>query len=319
MSPTNLIPIVLSLLLSPLVGQSVVAENGLLRVKGSRIVNREGTAVSLAGNSFFWSQWDHSGFWNPKCVAWLVDDWNSAIIRAPMGVEEPGGYLEKPEENERKLRTLVQAAVNEGVYVIIDWHSHYAEKSTAEAVEFFERMARSYGGLDHVIYEIYNEPKKTEWSEIKEYAETVIAAIRRIDPDKLIVVGTGEWSQEVDEPAADPITQWPNIAYTLHFYSDKHGQSLRDRADAALAQGIALFVTEWGPVGKRGKDPETEKWMAWCRKNKISHCVWSVNDKDEPYSIVRKGADPEGGWKPGDLRPAGELERSIISTWNENQ
>ncbi|GIR30139.1 MAG: hypothetical protein CM15mP44_4220 [Candidatus Neomarinimicrobiota bacterium] len=52
---------------------------------------------------------------------------------------------------------------------------------------------------------------------LKPYALNVISAIREIDPDNLIVVGTPEWSQRVDLAAEDPITEYTNIAYTLHF------------------------------------------------------------------------------------------------------
>ncbi len=298
-------------------GGSPVEEHGLLRVQGAAIVDRNGDGISLAGNSFFWSQWDQSGFWNEDCLKWLVKDWGTSIVRIPMGIEDPGGYLEHPKENESKVRAMIDTSIRLGIYVIIDWHSHHAEDSTERAVDFFARIAKDYGHHDHVIYEIYNEPKDSQWPDIKNYAENVIAAIRESDPDNLIIVGSGEWSQRVDDPAESPITKWPNIAYTLHFYSKRHHQWLRDRAEAAMEKGIALFVTEWGPVGTVDGDPETEKWMAWCRAHKISHCAWAVNDKEEPWSIVRRGANPNGGWSIDDLTPAGRLEKAIISSWGE--
>ena len=33
-----------------------------------------------------------------------------------------------------------------------------------------------------------------------------------------------------------------------HFYAGTHGQYLRDKAQAALDRGIALFVSEWGTL-----------------------------------------------------------------------
>ncbi len=81
--------IFVSLLFSVAKGDTVVSRNGVLRAEGNRVVNEEGDPVSLAGNSFFWSQWDTAGFWNPKCVEWLVKDWNSSIIRAAMGLRIP--------------------------------------------------------------------------------------------------------------------------------------------------------------------------------------------------------------------------------------
>ncbi|MBQ4796798.1 cellulase family glycosylhydrolase, partial [Pectobacterium versatile] len=109
------------------------------------------------------------------------------------------------------------------MYVIIDWHSHSAENNRSEAIRFFQDMARKYGNKPNVIYEIYNEPLQVSWSNtIKPYAEAVISAIRAIDPDNLIIVGTPSWSQNVDEASRDPING-KNIAYTLHFYAGTHG------------------------------------------------------------------------------------------------
>lgn len=297
-------------------GASPVKEYGLLTVREGKIVGKHGREVSLAGNSLFWSQWDRNGFWNADCVNWLVKDWKSSMIRLPMGIEDPGGYLERPKENEEKVRRLADAVIKAGAYVIINWHSHKAEDAADEAARFFERMARDYGHHEHVIYEIYNEPVKTPWPEIKKYAEKVIAAIRKHDPDNLIVVGSRQWSQKVTEPATDPI-EGRNIAYSLHFYSAMHGKDLRAEADKAIEKGLPLFVTEWGPVGNEDDDLETKAWMDWCRKHQLCHCAWAVNDKVEAWSVVKEGVNPRGDWTEDDLTPAGTLERQIISSWEK--
>ena len=182
----------------------------------------------------------------------------------------------------------------------------------------FSRKWQLYGEYDNVIYELYNEPLDISWSNtIKPYALAVISAIRAIDPDNLIVVGTPVWSQRVDLAAADPITGYSNIAYTLHFYTVHHQQWLRDRASAALESGIALFVTEWGSIGYSLVDPEANEWMTWCFTNKISHCNWAVNDKEEEWSILIPGASTTGGWSDDDLTKAGKLARNIIRNWPE--
>ena len=246
---------------TPLISQdtTVVDVHGLLQVNGNSIVDKNGDPVSFAGNSFFWSNdnWGGERYYEPEVVSWLKKDWNTTIVRAVMGVEDPGGYLDNKTANKNRVKTIVDAAIDEGLYVIIDWHSHHAEDNTNEAVLFFQEMAELYGEHDNVIYELYNEPLDISWTNIiKPYAVSVIAAIRAIDPDNLIVVGTPEWSQRVDLAAADPITGFSNIAYTLHFYTIYHQQWLRDRANAALEDGIALFVTEWGSIGYSLVDPE---------------------------------------------------------------
>jgi len=299
---------------------TVVDIHGLLHVEGNRIVNKNGDAVSLAGNSFFWSNdnWGGDRYYTPEVVSWLQEDWNTTIVRAAMGVEDSGGYLDNKTANKERVQTIVNAAIDVGLYVIIDWHSHHAEDNTDEAVNFFQEMATLYGEYDNVIYEIYNEPLDISWSNtIKPYALSVISAIRAIDPDNLIVVGTPEWSQRVDLAAADPITEFSNIAYTLHFYTIYHHQWLRDRANAALENGIALLITEWGLIGYSLVDPEANEWMNWCFDNKMSHCNWAVNDKQEEWSILVPGASTTGGWSDDDLTDSGKLARSIIVNWPE--
>jgi endoglucanase len=297
---------------------SIVEKNGLLKTSGSKIVNKDGHAVSFAGNSFFWSNngWGGERYYKSSVVSWLALDWETTIVRAAMGVDESGGYLADKTANINRVKTIVDAAIDEGLYVLIDWHSHHAEDYETEAIEFFKEMATTYGSYDNVIYEIYNEPLNISWSDkLKPYAENVIAAIREIDADNMIVVGTPEWSQRVDLAAADPITSSTNIAYTLHFYTVYHKQWLRDRATSALNSGIALFVTEWGSIGYTQTDPETDLWMTWCKTNNISHCNWSVNDKTEEWSIVKPGANTSGGWSDSDLTEAGKLSRNIIRSW----
>ena len=297
---------------------SVVERYGLLRTKGNQIVDKNGEPVALAGNSFFWSnnQWGGERFYNASVVQWLKLDWDTQIIRAAMGINEPGGYTTDAAANKNRIKTLVQAAIDAGVYVIIDWHSHHAEDYETQAIEFFKEMATLYGGYDNVIYEIYNEPLNISWADVlKPYAERVIGAIREIDSDNMIIVGTPEWSQRVDLAAADPITISDNLAYTLHFYTVYHKQWLRDRADAALAMGIPLFITEWGSVGYTQNDPETDSWMAWCREKGISHCNWAVNDKAEEWSILVPGSGATGNWNDQSLSEAGKLAREIIRGW----
>jgi hypothetical protein len=297
---------------------SIVEKHGLLKTSGSKIVNKDGDPVSFAGNSFFWSNngWGGERYYKASVVSWLALDWETTIVRAAMGVDESGGYLSDKTANINRVKTIVDAAIAEGLYVLIDWHSHHAEDYEADAIEFFKEMATTYGSYDNVIYEIYNEPLNISWSDkLKPYAENVISAIREIDKDNMIIVGTPEWSQRVDLAAADPITTSTNIAYTLHFYSVYHKQSLRDRATNALNSGIALFVTEWGSIGYTQTDPETDLWMQWCKTNKISHCNWSVNDKAEEWSIVKSGANTSGSWPDADLSDAGKLSRNIIRSW----
>ncbi len=294
---------------------------GAVKVEGTKV--RFGDKASIAGTSLFWSNdgWGGERYYNADVVAWLKQDWNTGLVRASMGVEAEGGYIKSPASNKHKIKTVVEAAISHGLYVIIDWHSHHAEDHPSEAVDFFDKMARRYGGYNHVIYEIYNEPlNNVSWTDtIKPYAEAVIAAIRRHDPDNLIVVGTPQWSQLVEDAADDPITSTTNIAYALHFYAGTHGQDLRDEAIRAMNKGAALFVTEWGMVNASGDGDialeETERWIQFFRDHNLSHVNWAVNDKVEGTSALKPGASVEGGWADDELTESGVYIKDLVSNW----
>lgn len=300
------------------IDSTIIQKHGKLYIEGNKILDKNNNPICFAGNSFFWSNnnWGGEKYYTPEVVSWLELDWNTTIVRASMGVEDPGGYLDDKTSNKNRIKTIVETAIQEGLYVIIDWHSHHAEDYTNESVNFFHEMATLYGEYDNVIYEIYNEPLDISWSQkIKPYAIEVISTIRALDPDNIIVVGTPEWSQRVDLAAADPIEEFSNIAYTLHFYTVYHHQWLRDRATEALNDGIALFITEWGSIGYSQIDTEASKWMNWCFANKISHLNWAVNDKEEEWSILVPGASTTGNWLDSDLTDAGKLAKNIIKNW----
>ena len=302
-----------------------VQTHGALMVDGNQILNENGATVSFAGNSLFWSNtgWGGEYFYNASVIDWLHSDWNTTIVRAAMGVApEDGGYLEDP-SNKQKVKTVVDAAINKGLYVIIDWHTSHAEDYETQAIQFFEEMATLYGDYDNVIYEIYNEPLQISWDNIiKPYAESVISAIRAIDSDNLIIVGTPSWSQDVDIASNNPITGYSNIAYTLHFYAGTHNQPYRDKAQTALNNGIALMVTEWGTVNANGDGPvdydEVAEWMDFLCANSISHCNWAINDKDEGASALLPGSSTTGNWTVSDLSPSGILVKDIVENWNSD-
>lgn len=296
-----------------------VADHGSLSVSGNRIVDANGKPVKLNGVSFFWSNsgWGQDKFYNAQAVASFAKDWNVSLVRAAVGVEGRGGYLVESDANRARAEAVIDAAIANGLYVLIDWHAHRAEKHPQAAVDFFTAMATKYGHTPNVIYEIYNEPlNDVTWSGVvKPYAQTVIDAIRAVDPDNLIVVGSPKWSQDVDIAAADPVTG-SNITYTLHFYAGTHKQGLRDKGDAALKKGASLFVSEWGTVnanGDGGADvAETALWQDWMKANCLSQANWAVSDKREGASLFVPGASVTGPWSDADLTESGKLVRDIL-------
>ncbi len=299
---------------------SVVATFGPLSVSGTNLVDKDGSPIQLRGMSLSWSNW-WPQFYTPEVVAWLKENFQVNIIRASMGVEDPGGYLENKFREKAKIFTVIDAAIAEGLYVIVDWHSHYAQDHLDEALLFFAEVAVKYGDTPNIIYETYNEPVDTvSWNEIlKPYHETVIAEIRKYDPDNVIIAGTRSWSQRVDEVIGNRLSD-ANTMYTLHYYAASHKQELRDIAKTALDAGIPLFVTEYGVTEYSGDGfidvAEARIWWDFLDEHKISWCNWSIADKEESSAAVKPGASGSGRWPLDMLTPSGQLVRAEIRAKN---
>lgn len=299
---------------------SVVDTFGQLSVAGTNLVDKDGNAVQLRGMSISWSNW-WPQFYTAEVVAWLKKDFQVTIIRASMGVEDPGGYLENKEREKAKIFTVIDAAIAEGIYVIVDWHSHYAQDHLGEAVLFFAEVAEKYGDNPNIIYETYNEPLDTvSWDDtLKPYHETVIAEIRKHDPDNVIIAGTRSWSQRVDEVIGNRLSD-ANTMYTLHYYAASHKQELRDIAKTAIDAGIPLFVTEYGTTEYTGDgfvdEAESRTWWNFLDANNISWCNWSIADKEESSAAVKPGASGNGEWPLSMLTQSGQFVREEIRSKN---
>ncbi|HVG40013.1 MAG TPA: glycoside hydrolase family 5 protein [Chitinophagaceae bacterium] len=304
-------------MLGVLVEAQPVKEHGQLSVRGTQLTDKKGKAIVLRGMSFGWHNfWPR--FYNAGAVSWLYKDWKCSVVRAAMGIEPAGGYLKDTAGAKKKIKAVVDAAIQQGIYVIIDWHSHNI--NLAEAKAFFTEMARAYGMHPNVIYELFNEPDEESWSDVKAYSKEIINTIRAIDPDNIILVGNPHWDQDIHLVANDPLTGFTNIMYTVHYYAATHKQDLRDRCTAALKKGIPIFISESAGMEASGNGPineaEWKAWIDWSEKYKISWITWSVSDKGETCSVLKKGAKAEGAWEEKDLKESGIKARAYLRTYN---
>jgi endoglucanase len=291
-----------------------VKKHGALKVDGTRLVDKEGKPVLLRGMSFGWHNlWPR--VYNAGAVKWLSDDWKCTIVRASMGIElNDSGYLKSPASSAAKIKTVVDAAIKEGIYVIIDWHDHNIHLKEAKA--FFAEMAALYGKQPNVIYELYNEPDYETWPEVKAYSEELIKTIRAIDPENIILVGCPRWDQDIHLPAADPIKGYSNLMYTVHFYAGTHKQWLRDKTDEAIKSGLPIFISECAGMEASGDGPinyeEWQKWIDWMEARGLSWITWSVSDKNETCSVLKPSAASGGNWKESDLKESGIKIREYL-------
>jgi len=296
-----------------------VTQHGYLAVNGTALVDQQGKAVVLHGVSFGWHNW-WPRFYSAATVAWLKSDWKCDVLRAAIGVEPtdpPGGYLINPTFALDHLYAVVDAAIENDMYVIVDWHA--GDIHLNEARTFFQTVAEKYKERPNIIYELFNEPDNESWSAVKAYAEELIKTIRAIASKNIILVGSPQWDQAVDKPAADPIKDYDNLMYTLHFYAGTHKQWLRDVATSALQKGLPIFVSECGGMEASGDGAidkqEWQNWLQWMSDNQISWLAWSVSDKAETCSMVKDTSSPVSGWKDSDLKEWGQIVRTQLRTY----
>ena len=297
-----------------------VKKNGRLSVKGTRLVNSQGRAVVLKGVSTHGINW-FPQYVNKAAFKTLRDSWGVNCIRLAMYTEEYNGYCSGG--NQAELRKLinngVKYATELGMYVIIDWHilsDGNPVKNKKQAMSFFKYMAKKYKNQNNIFYEICNEPNGgTSWNMIKSYASSVIKTIRKYDKKNIILVGTPTWSQDVDVAADSPIKGYSNIMYTFHFYAATHGDSYRQKVQAAIQKGLPVFVSEFGISESSGNGRidknEANKWMQFLKKNKISYVCWSLCNKNESCSLLKSSCNRTGNFKKSDLSQAGLWYKSV--------
>ncbi len=300
---------------------NVSAEVQPLSVQGNKVLVG-GTPVGLEGISLFWSNtnWGAEKWYTADTVKRIKTEFNANLVRAAIGHGAEGDIDKDRNGNMARLDAVIQAAIDNDMYVIVDYHSHIAHLNWESAKDFFGAVARKWGNHPNVIYEIYNEPScwtnnncgttnpfYTWDRDVRPYAQNISEFIRTIDPDNLIIVGTPKWSQDVDVASRNKINV-PNLAYTIHFYANGHGQWLRDKAQIALNNGAALFATEWAATEPSGDGPldknEANKWIEFLRANKISHAGWSFHDKNETSSFFNGN---------GSLKESGHYIKGVLA------
>ena len=291
-----------------------------LKVNGTKLCNESGEAVQLRGISTL-------GFRFPEYITkesfeTFRDEWNVNTIRLAMYTDEPGGYCTDGDKEALKniMKKGVEIATALDMYVIVDWHILYDKSPMVykdEAIRFFDEMAPLFADHTNVIYEICNEPQESPFAEvIRPYALEVIPVIRKHDADALIIVGTDNWSQDVDDVIGQEIDD-PNTMYALHFYAATHQEKLFNKARKALDAGVPIFISECSICDASGDgviDRDWGKtWIDFADENCISYIIWNLSNKDETSSILKKDATSLSHWRDDEYSETAQWFKSRMT------
>lgn len=295
-----------------------IGEWGRLKVQGTHIVSEKGEQIQLKGwSSFGWQ--NNWGDCHSEGAIQQMKLWGANIYRGAMYVEE-GGYNSNPSGFTQITKDLIDLTYKYKMYYLCDWHvltpGNPNDGAYSKYGDYFREIS-SYvksKGYTHVLYEICNEPNggagsnSFPWSEIKRYANNVIPIIRGNDPNSIIVVGTPQWDQNIEQAMNDQLN-YDNIMYSFHYYACSHIKFLSAFTNAANV--IPVFISEWGVANFDGGQNEGRNISDGCKEGakslmneafarKTPWCCWSFGEKNEQASAVMSCGSMQ-------LSPSGEF------------
>ena len=274
-----------------------VSTYGELKANGGKLSGScpqyQNQTVQVKGMSLFWSSAADSAlvYYTSQAMGLMVKDMGIEVLRFALGVADEkfdshGRSYTTGGKNDQKamVTKMVRAAVENDIYIILDWHIESSQGYTNEAKEFFAWAAQEFGETNNVIFEIWNEPTG-DMGTVKSHADAVIPVIRQYS-DNLILVGSPGWSSQPDACANAGISD-KNYGCTLHFYAATHqvGGGYDGAAKTAMGKGVPVFATEWGTVSADGNgspnQSASQAWVNWMNENGVSWANWSASAINE--------------------------------------
>lgn len=303
-----------------------VSYYGALHTSGGKIIGaKNNQEAMLRGVSLFWSDATGLPYYSKTVINWAVDNLKIDVFRFAMGItyynssgnaSEPldtqYSYAGAPDSYMNYIDQMVEAAIENDIYIIIDWHSHRADSEQSIATTFFKNVAAKYANVPNVIFEVFNEPVNQSWSTIQSYANTVISGIRQ-SSENLALVGTPSWSQMTSYGGVNGT----NVGYVLHFYAATHSASqYGGKATSAKSSGSPVFITEWGTTNADGSgtpnSSATQEWITLMENNKISNCNWSLR---QTTSTLNNSSETSAIFSGSDfLTTTSALDNATLST-----
>lgn len=278
---------------------SVFAQGAALSrisVDGNQFITEDGEVIVFRGlNTSDPDKLAKDGHWN-KAYFDEIKKWGANIVRFPV---HPVRMKERGQEEYLKLLDQgIQWAAENGLYVIIDWHSignlrsqlyqaPMYETTQKETFEFWRTIGRRYGNNPTVaFYELYNEPTTFNgqlgtctWTQWKELMEEMIVIVRANGGQGIPLVGGFNWAYDLTPVLEDPIDA-DGIAYVSHPYPQKRPKPW-----------AAQWTKDWGFVKEKYPVMLTE--IGFCLPDERGAHVPVISDVSYGHAITNycDGAD----------------------------
>lgn len=236
-----------------------------VHVEGNKFIDPQGNEIVFRGLCCSDPvKLERDGHWNEEYFA-KAAEWGANVVRFAVHPENINSF--GWEETFALMDKGVEWAKKYSLYIIMDWHSIgnlKDEKFTSdmyvttmeETLEFWRTVATRYKDEPQIaLYELFNEPTVTAegigtctWEEWKTIQESVIDAIREINPEACCICAGFNWAYDLTSVATAPIAR-ENIAYVSHPYPMKRNQPWEEQWEADwgyVADTCPVICTEIG-------------------------------------------------------------------------
>lgn len=295
-----------------------------ISVKGSDFVTEEGKTIIFRGMSTSDpDKLEKDKLWN-KSYFQEIKKWGANVVRFPV---HPARVRDRGKQEYLKLLDDgIQWAKEEGLYVIIDWHSignlktgmylaDMYDTDKKETFNFWRTIATRYGDNTTVaFYELYNEPTTfnhrfgtISWNEWKEVSLEMITIIRANGGMGIPLVAGFNWAYDLTPVRSSPL-EVEGVAYVSHPYPQKREKPWEEKWTTDwgfVKNNYPVILTEMGFCGPEDKGAHVpvisdesygEAITNYCDEKEISYVVW-VFDKqwaprlytDDHYTPSRQG------------------------------
>lgn len=304
--------------------QAQTTELKQIQVKGNNFVTPDGKPFVFRGlNTSDPDRLAGIGHWD-KAYFEEIKRWGANVVRFPV---HPAAWRRQGKDKYLKLLDEgVQLAREQGLYVIIDWHSignlrtemyqaDMYETTQKETFEFWRTMAIHYKGNPTVaFFELFNEPTIDQgklgtctWADWKKLMEEIIGIIRANGGTAIPLVAGFNWAYDLTPIANDPINA-EGIAYVSHPYPMKREKPWEDKWTkdwGFVKEKYPVILTEIGFSGPEeagahipviSDESYGDTMMKYCDTKGISWVVWVFDPQWAPrlytdwnYTLTRHG------------------------------